>query len=222
MAITLEQLTKAQLHVGSRKQESHPKTSRFRLGVSNNVVVINPETIMEQLETAKEKVQNYLKAGKDVLFITPQATIADEMDGFAVKHKIHYLNDKIPAGFLTNFDVLKIRIKAMNTLREFIASTAYENLTKKEKMMRKRALKKVERVYKGVQYLSKKPDLVVVLDAVKNDGIVDELSTTGIDNILITSTNFNRRWDKEMVVANTGSYTSIAFILKYILSGAVA
>ena len=97
------------------------------------MVVINPETIISQLDAAKETIQNYLKAGKEVLFVAPQAGVVTEIVDLAAKHGFHYLNDKVPSGFLTNFDVLKQRIAAMNSLSEFVESNAFEKMTKKEK-----------------------------------------------------------------------------------------
>ena len=39
----------------------------------------------------------------------------------------------------------------MNKLRRFIMSEDYEKLTKKEKLMKKRELRKLETIYKGVK-----------------------------------------------------------------------
>jgi len=41
-----------------------------------------------------------------------------------------------------------MRVKSMNELKSFIESEEYESLTKKEKFMKLRQLKKVEVVYK--------------------------------------------------------------------------
>ena len=137
----------------------------------------------------------------------------------AAKNGFHYLNYKVPAGFLTNFDTLITRIKGMNELRAFIESEDFHKLTKKEQLTQQRKLKKVEVIYKGVKNLRKRPDLVVVVDGKSMMKFVKELAKTGMDNITIASTNFDTRWNKDnLVIANVDSYQSLHFGLSYILN----
>gem|GEM_PF-4114718 len=71
-----------------------------------------------------------------------------ELEKLAEKKGIYYLNNKVPGGVFTNFKTFKKRIDSMNQLKRFIASEAYEKLTKKEKLMKQRQLKKLELIYK--------------------------------------------------------------------------
>jgi ribosomal protein S2 len=57
MSISSKDIVDAQLHIGTLKNEAHPKTNKYWAEVVNGLVVINPETIQQQLETAKAKVQ---------------------------------------------------------------------------------------------------------------------------------------------------------------------
>lgn len=125
----------------------------------------------------------------------------------------------MPAGFLTNFDTLITRIKGMNELRSFIESEDFLKLTKKEQLTNQRKLKKVEMIYKGAKNLRKRPDLVIVVDGKSMMKFVKELDKTGIDNIVIASTNFDTRWNKDnLVIANVDSYQSLNYGLSYILN----
>jgi hypothetical protein len=63
-----------------------------------------------------------------------------------------------------------------------------------------------------------KPDFVIVLDGMYMSKFVDELEKLDIDNLLLISSNFNRWWNKDGVVAmNMNSLNSIEFVLNYIL-----
>jgi len=79
MSVTVKQIVDAQVHVGTLKSEAHPKTSDFRVDVVNNIVVLNPEMILQQLDNAKKKVQSAKKDGKSILLVCEKKMYADEV-----------------------------------------------------------------------------------------------------------------------------------------------
>ena len=129
-----------------------------------------------------------------------------------------YLNAKVPSGFFTNFDTFSKRIHSMNKLRKYIESDDFLKLTKKEQLMKKRELKKLEDIYKGVSKLNYMPDLVVDVDAEYYLNTVDELEKAGIDYVAIANTDLSKWLNTDnLVVANTNSYESVSYLLNYIL-----
>ena len=164
MSITEKEVVDAQLHIGTLKSEAHPKTSKYWIDVVNGVTVINPESIVNQLEVAKQKIQKAKAEGKEILVISEKKMFADELEEMGTKLGFNFLNYKVPSGFLTNFDTLKKRIESMNSMERFLETDAYASLTKKEQLVYNRKLKRVFKIYKGVKGLTKKPDLVIVFD----------------------------------------------------------
>lgn len=219
MSVTKQDVLKAHMHIGNIKKLASTKTRSFWLDIKNGLVIIDPEKIVTQLDIAKKKFQDAKKAGKEILIICEKSLYADEIAQMGTTSGFHYLNYKVPAGFLTNFDTLITRIRGMNELRSFIESEDFHKLTKKEQLTQQRKLKKVELIYKGVKNLKKRPDLVVVVDGKSMMKFVKELAKTGLDNIVIASTNFDTRWDKNsIVIANVDSFQSLDFGLPYILN----
>ena len=115
--------------------------------VVKGIVVLDPEKIAASLESAKERVQAALKEKKNVLVICDKSMYTDELVELAKKKGFHYLNDKIPPGFLTNFDTLMSRIKTLNEKALFIDSEDFVRLTKKEQVSYKRDVQKIEKIY---------------------------------------------------------------------------
>jgi ribosomal protein S2 len=109
----------------------------------------------------------------------------------------------------------------MNSMERFLETEAYQSLTKKEQLVYKRKLARVSKMYKGVKNLTKKPDLVIVVDAVMLDIFVNELEKqkNQVDAILICGTNFGKwRNEERIIVANIHSYKSLDYILKYLFN----
>ena len=108
----------------------------------------------------------------------------------------------------------------MNTMARFVETENYSALTKKEQLVYKRKLERVLKIYKGVKNLTKKPDLVIVVDGQMMSGLINEITKqTDMDNIIIAGTNFSRRWDENnLIITNIGSHKGMDFVLKSILN----
>ena len=220
MTVSIQQIVDAQVHIGTLKNEAHPKTKKYWAEIVNGLVVINPESIIPQLENAKSKIQKAKSEWKEVLVVSEKKMYYEELASLAESSWVFYLNYKIPAWFLTNFETLKKRIDSMNDMIKFMDSEDFLTLTKKEQLTYKRKFNRINKIYKWVTKLSKKPALVVVIDGTMLDGFVDELSKNkSIDSIIISSTNFSRYYPEDkLIVANIWSYRSLDFVMKYILS----
>lgn len=220
MSISVKDIIDAQAHIGTLKSEAHPKTKKYWADVQKWLVIINPESVASQIETAKAKIQKAKAEWKSVLVVCEKKMYADELAKLGDALKIGYLNHKVPAWFLTNFATLQKRIESMNSMTRFIETEAYRTLTKKEQLVYKRKLDRVHNVYGWVRDLVTKPDLIVVVDAEMMSKFVNELEKQqNIDSILIAGTNFSRRWKEDgLIVSNIIGYKSINFILKNILS----
>lgn len=218
MAITSQDVVAAHMHVGNLKKLASTKTRAFWLEMSQGLVVINPDTITRALDAAQEKIAQAKKDGKDILVLCEKSLMADEIPALAQKCGFHYMNYKVPAGFLTNFDTLITRIKGMNDLQVFVDSEDFNKITKKEQLTTKRKLAKVQKVYAGVKNLKKKPDLVVILDGKAMMKFVKELKKLDMDNVVMAGTNFDMRWpENNLVVLNVDAYQSVKQSMHYIL-----
>ena len=221
MTVSVNQIVEAQAHIGTLKNEAHPKTSKYWSEVTNGVVVINPESVAQQLEDAKATIQKAKAAGKEILVVCEKKMYAAELEALAKKTGVSYLNYKVSGGFLTNFDTFKKRIDSINEMASFMESEADAALTKKEQLVYKRNFDRANKVYKGVTNLKKRPELVIVVDGTMLSTLIDEVENLKgkLEAIVIAGTNFSRYWpENELVVTNINSYTSIDFVLNYLLS----
>lgn len=148
MSISVNDVIEAQAHIGTLKSEAHPKTKKYRAGIVNNIAVINPENIIEQIENARKKIQKAKEENHEILVVSEKKMYAEELEKLGEKYGFNYLNYKLPSGFLTNFETLKKRIESMNTMARFVDSENYLSLTKKEQLVYKRKLSKVLKIYK--------------------------------------------------------------------------
>jgi small subunit ribosomal protein S2 len=219
MTITAQQVVDANAHIGSLKNESHPKTFPYWAEITNGLVVINPEIIATQINKVHEKIQEAKKAGKEILVVSEKKMYAQDLADLAKKAGFSYLDYKIPGGFLTNFNTFKKRIDTINDMEKFMESDAYATLTKKEQLIYKRKFARVNKIYKGVTKLTKRPDIVIVLDGTMLGVLLDEAQKVqGLETIVIASTDFPRYWSEDgIVMANINSHRALDFVVRSIL-----
>lgn len=220
MSVSVQDIVAAQAHIGTLKNEAHPKTSKYWSEVTNGVVVINPEAIAEQLEAAKAQVSAAKAAGKEILVVCEKKMYAEELEALAAKAGVAYLNYKVSGGFLTNFDTFKKRIDSINEMVSFMETDAFASLTKKEQLVYKRNFERANKVYKGVTKLKKRPELVIIVDGNMLSTLIDEVENLKgkLEAIVIAGTNFSRYWpENEIITTNINSYQSLDFVLKSIL-----
>ena len=215
----INDLVNNKAYIWTTKSKYFPKiTDSFLMWKINNQIVINPSNMADSLISAKEKIEEAKKGKKEILVIWDKEVFRKEIEDICNKTGILFLNNKVPSWIFTNFDTFKKRIYSMNKLSKFITASAFWKLTKKEQLMKKRELSKLETIYKWVNGLNKLPDLVVVVDAEYNLWAIYELEKANIDYITISNTNLSR-WLKtdNLVVANTDSYESVTYLLNYLL-----
>lgn len=220
MSVSVQDIVAAQAHIGTLKNEAHPKTSKYWSEVTNGVVVINPEVIAEQLEAAKAQVAAAKAAGKEILVVCEKKMYAEELEALAEKAGVAFLNYKVSGGFLTNFDTFKKRIDSINEMVSYMESDAFASLTKKEQLVYKRNFERANKVYKGVTKLKKRPELVIIVDGNMLSTLIDEVENLKgkLEAIVIAGTNFSRYWpENEIITTNINSYQSLDFVLKSIL-----
>ncbi|MFC2494833.1 MAG: 30S ribosomal protein S2 [Candidatus Absconditicoccaceae bacterium] len=220
MSVSVQDIVAAQAHIGTLKNEAHPKTSKYWSEVTNGVVVINPEAIAEQLEAAKAQVTAAKAAGKEILVVCEKKMYAEELEALAQKAGVAFLNYKVSGGFLTNFDTFKKRIDSINEMVSFMETDAFASLTKKEQLVYKRNFERANKVYKGVTKLKKRPELVIIVDGNMLSTLIDEVENLKgkLEAIVIAGTNFSRYWpENEIITTNINSYQSLDFVLKSIL-----
>ncbi len=219
MAFTLQGIIDNFVYVGGIKNTSSPKTKNFRLGVEKSTVVLNPEAQMEALNAAFVTIQEAKRDGKDIVVVCQKSALADEIQSLSQSFGFHYLTHKLPAGFITNFDTLFSTIKQMNEKKKFVSSDNFLKLTKKEQSMTKRHLTKIEKIYEGVKNLTKKPDLVVVVDGTALAGLIAEIELTRIPSVVLTATDFPKRWNVgQLAIINMQNQKSPTYVLQTLFS----
>ena len=100
-----------------------------------------------------------------------------------------YVNHRWLGGMLTNYGTIKKSIRKLEIIKKMREEGQLDLLTKKEALMLSRKEEKLELYLGGIKDMTKLPDMMFVLDAVKEKIAIQEARRLGITVIAPLDTN---------------------------------
>lgn len=217
---TIKELFKAGAHFGHRRNRTDARAHGYVYTYRNKIAVIDLEKTRTGLETALEFLTGLAKEGASFLFVGTKVQAQNAVRELAENLKQGYIVERWPGGLLTNFEEVAKSVKRMIKIEKDIEENKYENLTKKERLMIEKDLKKKQHVFGGLRYLEKKPDAVIVVDAKEEQIAVAEANNLKIPVVALCDTNANPKTVDYPIPANDDSQKTIEIILS-LIKGAI-
>lgn len=209
----LQEMFDAAVHIGHRTHKWNPRMKKFIHGEMNGIHVINLEKTLEYLERALDFLGKSVSEGKVVLFVSTKPQSVNLLETTAQELHVPYVVSKWIPGLITNFSTVKLRIKYLTDLKEQEKSGEIEKYTKKEISKLKKIMEKLQVSLGGVESLKAKPDVVFVVDVVRDNIVVKEAKKLGIPVIGITDTNADPTQIDYPIPANDDALKSLTYIV---------
>ncbi len=185
----LEKMFENAVHIGHRTHKWDPRMKKFIHGERNGVHIINLERTVEYFQRAMKFLAKSVSEGKTVLFVSTKPQSIKLLEEAARSCKMPYVVTKWIPGLLTNFSTVKTRIKYLADLKEQEESGEFEKYTKKEASKLRKVIDKLQTSLGGVQNMKSVPEVVFVVDTVRDAIVVKEARKLGLPVIGIVDTN---------------------------------
>lgn len=177
------------VHIGHRTQKWNPRMKRYIYGERNGIHIINLEKTYEMLEKALAFLSKCVAENKVVLFVSTKPQSVKLLQELAQDCHMPYVISKWIPGLLTNFSTIKSRTKYLADLKRQVETGEISKYTKKEVSKMKKIMDKLQTALGGVQNMSSKPDVVFVVDALRDKIVVKEAKRMKIPVVGIVDTN---------------------------------
>lgn len=189
MAVTMRQMLEAGVHFGHQTRFWNPKMAPFIFGHRNKIHIINLEKTVVKFAEAEAFVRKLAAKKGTVLFVGTKRQARDIVQEEAVRSDSPFVNYRWLGGMLTNHKTVQLSIKRLRELEELTAEGSAEKLSKKEALMLKRELEKLNRSLGGIKDMGGLPDVLFVIDVGYQKGAIVEAKKLGIPVIGIVDTN---------------------------------
>jgi small subunit ribosomal protein S2 len=186
----MRQLLEAGVHFGHQTHRWNPKMDPFIYGARNQIHIMDLRESAPMLSRALVAIRDVVGNGGRVLFVGTKRQASDpikEKAGFCGQY---YVNHRWLGGMLTNWKTISNSIRRLRTLEEQLAEDT-TGLTKKENLNLTRERDKLERALGGIKDMGGLPDLLFVVDTVREEIAIKEAKKLGIPVIGICDTNSN-------------------------------
>ena len=186
--VTLRGLLEAGVHFGHHTRRWNPKMKPFIFGVRNQVHILDLQQTVPLLERALKAIRDTVAAGGRVLFVGTKKAAADYVAEAATRCGQYYVNHRWLGGMLTNWKTITGSIKRLKQMDEQLAGGT-QGLTKKEILMLTREKEKLDRALGGIKEMGGLPDILFVIDTIKEKLAIEEANKLGIPVVAVLDSN---------------------------------
>lgn len=172
------------------------------------------------LQRALEKVREVVAGGGRVLFVGTKRQAAEIIAESAKKSGQYYVNHRWLGGMLTNWKTISNSIRRLRELEEKFANGDLRGLTKKEQLNLEREREKLDRAIGGIKDMGGLPDVVFVIDTMKEALAIAEANKLGIPVIAILDSNSDPKGVEYPVPGNDDAIRAIKLYAD-LIAGAV-
>ncbi|MHA6333983.1 30S ribosomal protein S2 [Qipengyuania sp. CAU 1752] len=186
--VTMQQLIEAGSHFGHQTHRWNPRMKPYIFGARNGVHIIDLSQTVPLMARALDFVHSTAKAGGKVLFVGTKRQAQEPIAEAARASGQHFVNHRWLGGMLTNWKTISQSIKRLKTLEEQLSGDT-SGLTKKEVLQLTRERDKLEMSLGGIRDMGGVPDVMIIIDANKEDLAIKEANVLGIPVVGILDTN---------------------------------
>ncbi|MEK9713040.1 MAG: 30S ribosomal protein S2 [Thalassolituus sp.] len=189
--VSMRDLLKAGVHFGHQTRYWNPKMGKYIFGARNKIHIINLEQTVPALNDALKLIEGMAAKNNKVLFVGTKRAAGKIMKEQAERSNQPFVAHRWLGGMLTNYKTIRQSIKRLRDLETQKGDGTFEQLTKKEALMRTREMEKLERSIGGIKEMGGLPDVLFVIDVDHERIAVQEANKLGIPVIGIVDTNSN-------------------------------
>ncbi|MDR2153395.1 MAG: 30S ribosomal protein S2 [Helicobacteraceae bacterium] len=187
--VTMKDLLECGVHFGHQTRRWNPKMKKFIFGVRKNIYIIDLQKTLRYFRYTANVVRDAVVEGKTILFVGTKKQASAIIAREAERCGMPYVNNRWLGGMLTNYKTIRQSIRKLEVIEDLKSSGKIELLTKKEALLIERQREKLEKYLGGIRYMKTLPDLVFVLDAMKEKIAVAEARRLGIPIVAPLDTN---------------------------------
>ena len=189
--VAMKQLLEAGVHFGHQTRRWDPKMAEYIFQARNGIHIIDLQKTSKKLDEAYAFVKEQAEEGKTILFVGTKKQAQECVKEAAEKCGMYYINQRWLGGTLTNFATIRKRIERLKELETMQEDGTFDVLPKKEVIILKKEMDKLEKNLGGIKEMDKIPQMLFIVDPKKERIAILEAKKLGIPVVGLVDTNCN-------------------------------
>nr|AII78946.1 ribosomal protein S2 [Epipogium roseum]AIS35799.1 ribosomal protein S2 [Epipogium roseum] len=192
--IYLNNLIKSGIFFGHIINKCNKKMHPFIYAKHKGIHIINITLTIRFLTEACNLVFDAASNGNTFLFVGTSTRSSDLVKIIANKYRCHYVNKKWLRGILTNWSTTEKFLYKLRNFKSIKKKSIFNNLH-------------------GIKYMTKLPDIIILIDQKKDLNILKECFLLKITTICLIDTNCDPYITDFFIPSNNDAIYSIKFII---------
>jgi len=185
----MKELLEAGVHFGHQTHRWNPKMKEYIYGEHNKIHIINLTLTINMLRNAMMAVSEVTKNGGRILFVGTKRQASEIISDSASQCAQYYVNHRWLGGTLTNWKTISNTISRLKSIQATLDKVESAGLTKKELLKLTRERDKLELSIGGIKNMGSLPDLIFVIDTVREQIAIKEAKKLNIPIAAIIDSN---------------------------------
>ena len=208
MSVTMRDMLEAGVHFGHQTRFWNPKMAPFIFGHRNKIHIINLEKSLPMFQDAVKFVKQLSANRGTVLMVGTKRQSREIVASEAQRAGVPYVDQRWLGGMLTNFKTVKTSIKRLKDMK-IQQEAGLDALSKKEQLMFKREMEKLEKDIGGIQDMAVLPDAIFVIDVGYHKIAIAEAKKLGIPLIGVVDSNHSPEGIDYIIPGNDDSSKAV-------------
>ena len=212
--VTMREMLEAGVHFGHQTRYWNPSMAPYLFGQRNKIHIINLEQTLPLYEEAVNYVSKMASKKGTILFVgtkrSAQSIVAEE----AKRCGMPFINRRWLGGLLTNFKTVRGSINRLKEIEAMQTDGRLERINKKEQLMLKRELEKLEANLSGIKDMKGIPDAIFIIDVGYENIAVSEAVKLGIPVVGVVDSNNSLKGVDYVIPGNDDAIRSISLYAK--------
>lgn len=219
--VSIKLLLEAGVHFGHQRRRWNPRMKPYVFTQRNGIHIIDLQQTLGKLQEARNFVRDAVSQGGSIIFVGTKKQAQEVIEEEAKRCGAFYVNKRWLGGMLTNFTTIQSRIDYLVRLEDRKARGELETLPKKEAMKLEKEMNRLNQLFGGVKEMTKLPDVLFVVDMVKERIAVAEARQLGIPIVAMVDTDCDPRIVDYPIPANDDAIKSIRLICSVMADGVI-
>ncbi|MBQ9298424.1 MAG: 30S ribosomal protein S2 [Clostridia bacterium] len=189
--VAMKQLLEAGVHFGHQTRRWDPKMAEYIFQARNGIHIIDLQKTSKKLDEAYAFIKEQAEEGKDILFVGTKKQAQECVKDAALRCNMFYVDQRWLGGMLTNFDTIRNRVERLKKLETMQADGTFDMLPKKEVIVLKKEMEKLEKNLGGIKEMTKLPGALFIVDPKKERIAILEARKLHIPVVGLVDTNCN-------------------------------
>lgn len=211
--VTMKQLLETGVHFGHRTTKWNPKMKPYIYMERNGIHIIDLQQTLANLNQYADLITSIASKGGAVLFVGTKRQAQEAIAQEAGRANMPYVNTRWLGGTLTNWATIRKRIDTLKSMEKKREAGEFDILNKKERLQIDTEIEKLQMRLGGIRDMKRLPDLLIVVDTVREATAVKEANSLKIPVMALADTNSNPDQIDYILPANDDAVRAIKLLL---------